>query len=69
MNLHNYSLFIFFIKRRKISRKYLLSMLLFGNQLSTLLRFRDSKNIKNHSEFMGLTLILLDEKRQVKHLF
>lgn len=30
--------------------------------VALLLRFWDSKNIKKHGEFMGVTLLLLDEK-------
>ncbi|CAN7013525.1 unnamed protein product [Brassica rapa subsp. trilocularis] len=33
-----------------------------------LLRFWDSKNIKKQGEFMGLTLLLLDEKNSVIHV-
>ncbi|KAH0883725.1 hypothetical protein HID58_059821, partial [Brassica napus] len=34
-----------------------------------LLRFWDSKNIKNQGEFMGITLLLLDEKNSVIYRF
>ncbi|KAF3535363.1 hypothetical protein F2Q69_00021439 [Brassica cretica] len=34
-----------------------------------LLRFWDSKNIKKQGEFMGITLLLLDEKNSVIHRF
>ncbi|CAG7873970.1 unnamed protein product [Brassica rapa] len=33
-----------------------------------LLRFWDSKNIKKQGEFMGITLLLLDEKNSVIHV-
>ncbi|WZZ16611.1 hypothetical protein YC2023_109700 [Brassica napus] len=37
--------------------------------VALLLRFWDSKNIKKHGEFMGVTLLLLDEKNFVIHGF
>ncbi|KAF8099421.1 hypothetical protein N665_0244s0020 [Sinapis alba] len=33
------------------------------------LHFWDSKNIKKHGEFMGITLLLLDDKNSVIHGF